>query len=127
MRKLNALDLWFHIIFCDLIFVFGFYIVINGIGLAVQAEHKQFMHVAIAAINAMFHKPSDAFWTGRAMDLIFDGINIDCSSKDPLVRIACKEIDRNGGATIIRANETTFKFSMLGGVSVWPLCGLHSI
>lgn len=76
------------------------------------------MHVAIAAIKAMFHNPSDAFWTGRAMDLIFDGIDIDCSSKDPLVRIACKEIDRNGGATIMRANETTFKFSMLGGVSV---------
>lgn len=85
-----------------------------------QAEHKQFMHVAVAAIKAMFHNPSDAFWTGRAMDLIFDGIDIDCSSKDPLVRIACKEIDRNGGATIMRANETTFKFSMLGGVSVWP-------
>lgn len=91
-----------------------------------QAEHKQFMHVAVAAIKAMFHNPSDAFWTGRAMDLIFDGIDIDCSSKDPLVRIACREIDRNGGATIIRANETTFKFSMLGGVSVWPfLTSIH--
>lgn len=102
--------------------MFRFHIieVIVGIGLAVHYEHQQFMHVAIAAIKELFHSPADAFWTGRAMDLIFDGIDIDCSSKDPLARIACGEIKR-GGPAIVRANETTYKFSLLGGVSVFQI------
>lgn len=76
------------------------------------------MHVAKAAIEELFHAPKDAFWTGRAMDLIFDGIFIDCSTKNPLAKLACGEIRSGGHQSIQQINATTFKFSLLGGVSI---------
>lgn len=80
-------------------------------------EYQQFMHVAVAAIKEIFQEPTDAFWTGRVMDILFDGIEIDCTTKNPLARIACKEIRTNKNPAIQLIDQTHMKFSLLGGVS----------
>lgn len=47
----------------------------------------------------------------------FDGLLIDCSTKNPLGKLACGEIRNGGHQSIQPVNATTFKFSLLGGVS----------
>lgn len=39
-------------------------------GLTVHFELRSLMRVAKSAIKEIFHDPTDAFWTGRAMDLL---------------------------------------------------------
>lgn len=90
--------------------------VINGIGLAVHFEHQQFIHVAVAAIKELFHNPSDAFWTGKAMNLLFDGIKIDCSTKNPLAKVACGEMKSGDHQAIRQLDNQYLSFSLLGGV-----------
>lgn len=40
-------------------------------------------------INAIFKEPTHPFWTGRVMDLLFDGIDIDCTTKDFMASTTC--------------------------------------
>lgn len=99
-----------------MVFVCSSIEVINLIGLSVNAEYRQFMHVAVAAIREIFHTPSDAFWTGRAMDLLFNGIEIDCSTKSPLARLVCAEFHSGERKQFKPINDVTFAFSLFDGV-----------
>lgn len=98
-------------------FSFFSFQVIAAIGLTVHFEYRQFLHVASTAIKEIFHEPTDAFWTGKAMDLLYNGIEIDCSTKNPLAKLACNEIRKNKNPMIQKMNRTQMKFSILGGVS----------
>lgn len=62
--------------------------VLNAIGLAVHFEYRQFINIAKSAIKTLFHDPTDVFWTGRVMDLLFDGIEIDCDTNVPLAKVS---------------------------------------
>lgn len=90
--------------------------VITAMGLTVHFEFRQFLHVASTAIKEIFHEPKDAFWTGKAMDLLFNGIDIDCSTTNPLAKLACSEIRKSKNQMIQKVNRTQMKFSILGGV-----------
>lgn len=92
--------------------------VLNAIGLAVHFEYRQFMHVAKAAIKELFHEPSDVFWTGRVMDLLFDGIEIDCDTNDPLAKLTCNQMRKIKNPAIQPADGKKLKFSLLGGVKL---------
>lgn len=87
-----------------------------GIGLTVHFEFRQFMHVAKAAIKEIFHEPTDVFWTGRVMDLLFHGILIDCDVTNSLAKIACKEIRKRNDPTFKSLDNGKLLFSMFGGV-----------
>lgn len=103
-----------------IILLFVYYMVFEvlaGIGLTVHSEFRQFLHVAVAAIKEIFYEPADAFWTGRAMSLLSDGIDIDCDVTNPLSRIACKEMRKSGNPAIQLIDQTHMKFSLIGGVS----------
>ncbi|XP_031629089.1 sensory neuron membrane protein 1-like [Contarinia nasturtii] len=89
--------------------------VIVAIGLTAHFEMRQYLHVASTAIDEIFHEPKDVFWTGRAMDLISDGIEIDCSTTNPLAKIACRMIRKSGIQMIQRVDTQRMKFSFLGG------------
>lgn len=95
--------------------------VLTSIGLAVHFEYRQFLHVAIAAIKELFHEPADAFWTGRVMDLLFDGIEIDCDTIDPLAKLTCNQMLKMKNPTIQQTNGKKLKFSLLGGVELFFL------
>lgn len=84
--------------------------------MAVHFEFRQFMHVAVAAIKELFNEPTDVFWTGKAMDLLFNGIEIDCNTTEPLAKITCNQIRKSGNPTIQSMDNKRIKFSILGGV-----------
>lgn len=70
------------------------------------------------AIKKIFHDPKTAFWTGKAMDLIFHGFDVDCTADDFNSKATCSVFE--GGD--IKAvwpkgeEEDMFLFALLGGV-----------
>lgn len=89
---------------------------INGIALAVNVDRQPMLPLASTAIEEIFH-PTDAFWTGRAMDLMFDGIPIDCSSTNFNAKAVCSVFETGESQAIQPVDDENFKFSLLGGVS----------
>lgn len=75
------------------------------------------MHVAVGAIKELFHEPTDVFWTGKVMDLLFNGIEIDCNSTEPLAKVTCSQIRKAKNPTIQPIENKRLKFSLLAGVS----------
>lgn len=82
----------------------------------VHYELPQFMHVAKGAIKELFNDPKDVFWTGKAMDLFYHGIEIDCNTEDPLAKIACREIKKRKDTSFVALENNKFLFSFFGGV-----------
>lgn len=83
-------------------------------------EFRQFMRVAKSAIKEIFHEPTDVFWTGRAMDLMFDGIQIDCDVDKAMAQVACDEIRDRKDPHFRMLDNGKMMFSMFGGVSCNP-------
>jgi hypothetical protein len=82
--------------------------------IAIQRDSKPLLEMAINAMTDIF-KPTTPFLTARIMDILFDGIAIDCSGDSFLVKSTCIQIkDRRGIRSI---NDTHLAFSALGGVS----------
>lgn len=67
------------------------------------------------AIKYMFHEPNSVFFPVRVMDLLFDGIGIDCSSEEFAAKAVCTALETE--PTIDKYNDTTFMFSIFGPVS----------
>lgn len=72
----------------------------------------------IAAINEIFHKPTTAFWTGKAMDLLFNGYEVDCTSEDFNSKAACSVFDSGDVKAVFPKGEEEdmFLFALLGRV-----------
>lgn len=66
-------------------------------------------------IQNMFHNPTDAFYTGRAMDMMFNGFPIDCSSDHSVTAAVCLTFEEN--SSMRKIDDTHFTFSLFGGVS----------
>lgn len=88
-----------------------------SIALGVNVDRQPMLPLAASAINSIFHNPTDVFWTGRAMDLLFDGIHLDCSSTDFNAKAVCSIFESGESQAIQPVDENTFKFSFFGGVS----------
>lgn len=82
--------------------------------IAIQRDSKPLLEMAINALTDIF-KPSTPFLTARIMDILFDGITIDCSGDSFLVKSTCIQIKEKRGIKVI--NDTHLAFSALGGVS----------
>lgn len=61
---------------------FLYFQVLMGMLLATNYEKKPFLPKVEVAVKNLFNEPADAFYTGKVMDLLFDGVSIDCSSKE---------------------------------------------
>lgn len=86
--------------------------------LLIQIERPELLDFIYKSINGLLHKPQDIFFTGRLWDILYDGIDIDCSSHEIEVVAACSELDSGDYKEVQRFNETTFKFSMFGSVNI---------
>lgn len=86
-----------------------------GIFLATNVDKQPLLPSVENVIKNLFHDPADAFYTGRAMDLMFDGITIDCTTDDKITQALCLSFDDN--KSFIRIDEGHLKFSLFGGVS----------
>lgn len=86
--------------------------------MAVNVDKKPMVGLVAKAINEMFHHPKDMFWTGRVMDVLFDGIPIDCSSETFEAKAACSVFQSGEVAAIKPVNDTHFSFSLFAAVSI---------
>lgn len=84
--------------------------------LAVNADRQSLISLVAKAIEDLFHSPKEIFWSGTAMDLMFNGIPIDCTSKKPQAKVVCMELRTGEVQAIQQIDKTHFKFSLLGGV-----------
>lgn len=69
------------------------------------------------AIKNLFHNPTDAFYTGRVMDFLFDGIRIDCGARgdDKFTAAVCMQLEDQ--SAVKKIDDNYFGFSMFGGVN----------
>lgn len=106
------------IAFTSLLFYY-YYLVLTSLALAINVDRKAMLSLAARAINEIFHHPNDIFWTGRAMDLMFTGVEIDCTSPDFASKVVCTvfaggEVDN---VEPIEGKEDFYKFSFLKNVT----------
>lgn len=81
-------------------------------------DKKAMLPTISGAINELFHHPATPFWTGRVMDILFDGVNIDCSSEDFNAVAVCSQFETGDVKAVRPAGDKTFAFSLFQGVSV---------
>lgn len=86
-----------------------------GMLLAANIDKKPMVSMLGGAIKTMFHDPADAFFTGRVMDLLYDGVPIDCSSKELAAMAVCLTLESE--PAIRKINDEHFAFSLFAGVS----------
>lgn len=92
-------------------------IVIFGMSLAVNVDKKPMLPAIAGAINELFHNPADPFWTGRVMDILYDGIPIDCSSEDFNAVAVCSQFATGEMKAVRQTGEKSYAFSLFAGVS----------
>lgn len=91
---------------------------ITAMVLAVNVDRKSMLSLVTAAIDVIFDSPQHMYWTGKAWDLLFDGIFIDCSDEDSFQAAAVCDIFENGEVSLVKPhNDTHYRFSLLGDVS----------
>lgn len=88
-----------------------------GMILAVNVDKKPMLTVVKNAVNLLFHEPSDIFWTGRVMDILFDGVPIDCSSSEFSAQAVCSVFESGDVKAVKQINETSYTFSLFAAVS----------
>lgn len=85
--------------------------------LSMNVDKKPMLSMVATAIDMLFDKPSDMFWTGRAMDALFDGILIDCSVIHGFQdKAVCSTFEGGEVKSIKPINETHYTFSFLQAV-----------
>lgn len=81
--------------------------------LATNVDKAPMLPMLEGAIKNLFNDPADAFYTGRVMDLLFDGVSVDCSSKDDTTVAVCLQLEEK----LRRIDDGHLAFSLFGGVS----------
>lgn len=106
--------MWFEQI--DLFQFAVVFAVIAGVLLATNYDKQPLLGAIEGAVNKLFHNPTDAFYTGRVMDLFFDGVSIDCTpSDDKFSSAACMTLEEQN--VVQKIDENHLKFSVFGGVN----------
>lgn len=86
--------------------------------MAINVDKKPMMSMVASAVDMLFKKPTHMFWTGRAMDVLFDGIPIDCSDTNGFqAKAVCSTFEDGEVKAVQPINATHFKFSFLNAVS----------
>lgn len=90
-----------------------------GLLLATNIDKQPMLPMIENAIENLFDKPTDAFYTGRVMDMLFDGVPISCHSDEGIAAAMCFNFKRESSFKKIDAHH--FTFSLFGGVSTVSL------
>lgn len=86
--------------------------------LSMNVDKKPMLQMVANAVDIMFKKPSHMFWTGRAMDVLFDGIPIDCTNMVAFQSKAVCSTFESGDVKVVKPlNETHYTFSFMAAVS----------
>lgn len=86
--------------------------------LATNVDKQALLPMIDGVVKNLFHDPADAFYTGRVMDVLYDGVEIDCSAAadDKAMAAVCLSFDTN--QALRKTDDTHYKFSVFGGVSI---------
>lgn len=89
---------------------------IAGALLATNYDKQPLLGVIEGAFNNLFHHPKDAFYTGRVLDLLFDGVSIDCSTRDDdkFSGAVCMQLEDR--SAVQKIDDSNLIFSLFGGV-----------
>lgn len=82
--------------------------------MAVNVDKQPMLPTVAEVINNMFHNPADAFYTGKAMDILFNGVPIDCSADHKVTAAICLSFEDN--KSMRKIDDKTYAFSLFGGV-----------
>lgn len=80
--------------------------------LATNIDKKPMLPLVKDAIDIIFHSPKNMYYVGRAMDILFDGITIDCSSDDFNAKAVCSVFESGEVKTIRPISEDHYTFSL---------------
>ncbi|XP_055695891.1 sensory neuron membrane protein 1 isoform X1 [Lutzomyia longipalpis] len=89
-----------------------------AMAVSVARDKAPMLPMVKQAINIMFHEPQSVFVPIRVMDLLFDGIGLDCSSEEFAAKAVCTALETE--PTIDKYNDTTFMFSIFGPKNATP-------
>lgn len=84
--------------------------------LSLNVDRQGLIPLLEKAVSIMFDNPKDVFWTGRAMDVLFDGMPIDCSSDDFNVQTLCTVFESGEIPQVQHVDEKNYKFSLFNYV-----------
>lgn len=91
--------------------------ILLSLAMAIKIGRPELSAFINVAINGLLHNPQDIFFTGRPIDIFFEGIILDCSSNQYEVSGACTEFESGEYKEIKPVNETAYSFSLIGNVS----------
>lgn len=87
-----------------------------GMALAVNVDREELVPFVYAAMKGLLRNPKDIFYHGRLWDILYDGIELDCSSDEFEVTAVCSEFSGGDYNEIRPINETAYNFSLFGNV-----------
>lgn len=90
-----------------------FLIVIATMLLTLNVDKKPMLPMIKSAIDILFNNPQHVFYTGRVMDILFDGIPIDCSSDEFQAKAVCSVFESGEIKAVRPISSTHFAFSLL--------------
>lgn len=104
-------------------------LVLVSMALGVNVDREPMLELIANAISIIFNNPTDIFWTGRVMDILFDGMDLDCSSEDFNSKAVCTVFEGGEEKQITPHAEKAkfFKFSFFGSVSATIIFCLNSL
>lgn len=81
------------------------------------------------AVDQLFDKPQTIFWTGKSMDIMFNGIPFDCSSTDFNAKAVCAVFQAGEVQSVWPVDEPPmhFKFAIFGGVRAFDASPSFSV
>ena len=85
--------------------------------IAVQRDRESMIDLAIAAFSQIF-APTSGFLTASVMDILFNGIGIDCDHTEFEAQALCSLLDSEGKG-IKTVNATYKTFSVFGTVNIF--------
>lgn len=94
------------------------HLVIVGTLMAVHRDRAPMIPMVAKALDIIFEAKSP-FVTAKAMDIMFNGIDIDCNKSDFRAIAVCEAIHTEGqGVTVKDEEKKLYKVSLLGHVSL---------
>lgn len=84
-----------------------------GMLLATNVDKAPMLPMVDGVLKNLFHDPADAFYTGRVIDLLFNGVSVDCSSDDQTTMAVCMNLEEK----LPKIDDHHLSFSLFGSVS----------
>lgn len=88
--------------------------------IATKRDKEQLLPLVIEGLNVILGDPTSSFLTGSVMDILFNGIPLDCSSDVFASEAICAALVNDAG--LPKINETHVGFALFG-----PVCSLFEL